>query len=298
MSLDADVAAGDQPATELAADDANTGWNAHLELGFERSSPDRTVLVRREHRGPLRIQKALYPEGPSVCHAVVIHPPGGIVGGDRLSLDIELGAHAHALITTPGATKWYKSSGAVASQQVQIRAAANAAIEWLPQESIIFNHARAASGMQIDLHERSIFLGWEMLCFGRTASAESFTEGVFRQRWRIRQNGAWLWNEAGEVAGGGALMASPAGLNGQPVCATLIAAGRPVSAALLADARAILAGTPCASRMATTRLPQVFVARYSGPSAEEARTAFVALWSILRPQLIGIFSRTPRLWAT
>lgn len=298
MSVDGEFAAVDRPATELAVDDANTGWNAHLELGFERSSPDRTVLVRREHRGPLRIQKALYPEGPSVCHAVVIHPPGGIVGGDRLSLDIELGAHAHALITTPGATKWYKTTGASATQQVQIRLAAHAAIEWLPQENIIFNLARAVSGMRIDLDENSIFLGWETLCFGRTASGEAFAEGRFHQRWRIHQKDAWLWNEAGEVNGGGALMAAPAGLNGQPVCATLIAAGRPVSATLLKQARAVLDGMPCAARVAATRLPQVFVARYSGPSTEEARSAFVALWSVLRPELIGIAAQAPRLWAT
>jgi len=298
MSLEAELAAVDRQATKLADDDAGKGWSAHLELAFARSSPDRTVLVRREHRGPLRIQKALYPEGPSVCHAVVIHPPGGIVGGDSLALDIDLAEKSHALITTPGATKWYKTTGALASQQVRMRVAANAAIEWLPQENIIFNHARADSGMQIDLSENSLFLGWETLCFGRTASAETFAEGSFRQRWRIRQNDSWLWNEAGEVAGGGALMASPAGLNGQPVCATLIAAGRPVSAALLAQARAILDGMPCANRVATTRLPQVFVARYSGPSAEDARTVFVALWSKLRPQLIGIEARAPRLWAT
>ncbi len=298
MSLDAELAAVDQPTTKRADDAAGEGWSAHLELGFERSSPDRTVLVRREHRGPLRIQKALYPEGSSVCHAVLIHPPGGIVGGDHLSLDIEIGTRAHALITTPGATKWYKTTGAAATQQVRIRVAANATIEWLPQESIIFNHARAQSGMQIDLSDNSMYLGWETLCFGRTASAESFAEGRFRQRWRIRQNDAWLWNEAGEIAGGGALMASPAGLNGQPVCATLIAAGRPVSVSLLKQARAVLDGTPCAARVAATRLPRVFMARYCGSSTEEARSVFMALWSVLRPELIGITAQAPRLWAT
>ncbi len=298
MSRSAHAAVPERPAPMRSSDDLNPGWNAHLQLGFERGCPDRTVLTRREHRGPLRIQKALYPEGPSICHAVVIHPPGGIVGGDSLSLDIELAPHTHALITTPGATKWYKTTGAVATQQVRVRVATSGVLEWLPQESIIFNHARATSGMQVDLCDDSIFLGWETLCFGRTASAESFNEGVFRQRWRIRQNDSWLWNEAGEIAGGSALMTSPVGLNGQPVCATLIVAGRPVSAALLADARAILDRMPCAARMATSRLPQVFVARYSGPSAEEARLAFVALWSVLRPQLIGIEARAPRLWAT
>lgn len=274
------------------------GWLASLALDFERVAPDRTVLVRREHRGPLRVQKALYPEGPGICHAVIVHPPGGIAGGDQLRLDIALGNAAHSLITTPGATKWYRTAQAPSTQQVHLRLADHAIIEWLPQESIIFNHAQASSGMNVELGEGSLFLGWETLCFGRTAAGEAFNDGRYRQHWRIRQGENLLWNEAGTVAGGARLMASPVGLNGQPVCATLIAAGRPVSTTLAADLRAALLPLPFAQRLAITRLPNVLVARYAGPSCEQARTAFVALWSILRSQLAGVAPRLPRLWAT
>ena len=280
------------PETETA------GWHASLELDFAHVAPDRTVLVRREHRGPLRVQKALYPEGPGVCHVVIVHPPGGIAGGDQLRLALALGNAAHGLITTPGATKWYRTPQASSSQHVNLRLADNAVVEWLPQESIIFNRADATSSMNIELGQNSFFLGWETLCFGRTASGETFSEGRYRQRWRIRQGADLLWNESGVLSGGSRLLLSPVGLNGEPVCATLIAAGRTIAPALLVAARAALLPLPFAHRLAITRLPRMLVARYAGPSSEEARTGFVALWSMLRPQLADVEVQLPRLWAT
>ena len=279
-------------------DSANAGWHASLELDFQHVAPDRTVLLRREHRGPLRVQKALYPEGPRICHAVIVHPPGGIAGGDQLRLAITVGDAAHCLITTPGATKWYRTPQAASAQHVELRLANNAVLEWLPQESIIFNHADASSSMNIELGQDSLFLGWETLCFGRTAAGETFSDGQYRQRWRIRQGADLLWNESGVLAGGSRLLLSPVGLNGEPVCATLIAAGRAIPVALLGAARTALLPLPFAHRVAITRLPKLLVARYAGPSSEEARSAFIALWSMLRPQLAGVAAQLPRLWAT
>ena len=95
-------------------------WQATLRLRFA-DDHGVTRLVERTHSGPLRVQKPLYPEGDRICHAIVVHPPGGVVGGDTLQIDVEAGAGAHALLTTPGAGKWYRANGKVSRQRVSLR---------------------------------------------------------------------------------------------------------------------------------------------------------------------------------
>ncbi len=282
-----------QPGVQAAP-----GWHARLELGFDCVGGSRTVLARRNHFGPLRVQKALYPEGAHVCHTVIVHPPGGIASGDRLEIDIGLSADAHALITTPGATKWYKTPHGSASQSVCIDVAANGVIEWLPQEAIVFNQADARASLDIALARGALFLGWDTLCLGRTAAGERFASGSYRQRWQIRQGETLLWNETGRLEGGSPLLQSAAGMGGAPVCATLVAAGRPVDGGMIDALRAVMLTMPAGVRMAATRLPMAAVIRYVGHSTEEARDALVALWGILRPHLTGIQAQVPRLWRT
>src|SRR5688572_29619963 len=115
-------------------------WRAELELRYERRGA-RSVLASRRHDGPLVVQKPLYPEGDAVCHTLVVHPPAGIAGGDELSLDVRAEDAAHALLTTPGAAKWYRSAGPWAHQQVKLSAGKGACIEWLPQEAILFDRS-------------------------------------------------------------------------------------------------------------------------------------------------------------
>ena len=285
------------------------GWLASLALGFENPHGLRTTLTRREHLGPLRVQKALYPEGAGVCHAIVIHPPGGIAGGDQLTVDIELATNAHALITTPGASKWYKTRASPsltvappaslpASQRIALRLGQGAVLEWLPQETIVFNRANARTEAIVELADDALYLGWEVLCFGRTAAGETFSAGRFHQRTTIRRRGSIIWNERGTLEGGGTLMDSPIGLGGHPVCATFLAAGRDVPQSLLDAARNAIAPLPQAERVALTRLPNLIVARYLGPSGEQAREAFVVLWRVLRPALARRDAVLPRLWST
>src|SRR6478736_2504397 len=130
-------------------DGLRTGWRARLALAFERRG-DRTVLARRHHEGPLVVQKPLYPEGDGVCHAIVLHPPAGIAGGDAIELSLRAGEGSSVLVTTPGAAKWYRSPGPTASQRISIEAAAGSTLEWLPQENIVFDGARADIAWRAD----------------------------------------------------------------------------------------------------------------------------------------------------
>jgi urease accessory protein len=254
------------------------------------------VLARRSHTGPLRVQRDLYPEGERTCHSIVVHPPGGIAGGDSLSLKVDLGPDSAALLTTPGAGKWYGSDGAWAAQALQFEVASGAVLEWLPQETIVFNRALAGMATSVRLQEGAIYVGWEILCLGRAAAGERFARGCVRQRIEILQDGVQLWVERGRTEGGDPLLASPIGLAGRTVCATLIAAGRDLPDDVLAACRTIAPGEGALGGI--TRLPRLAVARYLGDSGEDARRYFASLWGLLRPALKGCAAVTPRIWTT
>jgi urease accessory protein len=257
-------------------------WKAELSLGFERMD-GRTVLARRRHDGPLVVQKALYPEGGEVCHAIVVHPPAGVAGGDELVLDVQTGKAAFAQLTTPGAGKWYRSAGPWASQKLAFDV--EGALEWLPQETIVYDGALANLSTDVRLDADARYLGWEILCLGRTGSGERFARGTIRLSTRIERNGKLAWLERGRIEGGGKLMQSPAGLGGHTVCGTLIAA-----APNIAPQRA--------EGLAVTMLPGLLVARYLGDSSEEVKHLFARLWTALRPALLGREARAPRVWST
>jgi urease accessory protein len=266
-------------------------WQASLRLEFADDA-GATRLVRRSHAGPLRVQKALYPEGPRACHVIVVHPPGGVVGGDRLDVDMRLGAGSHVCATTPGAAKWYRAnSGRPASRQdVRLRVGDGAALEWLPQESIFYDGAAVELEHEVELAADAVYIGSEILCFGRRAMGERFVRGQIRQRTRIHQAGRLVWHEQGRMDAAG--LASPLGLGGNSVCATLLAVGKPLPAPLQARLRAELPG------LALSQVKSVFVARHLGVDAESARAAMLGVWRVVRPHLLGMDARVPRIWHT
>jgi len=265
-------------------------WRARLDLGFARIG-ERTRLVDCVHQGPLRVQKTFYPEGPEVCQAIVVHPPGGVVGGDQLDLRVGLDQAAQVLLTTPGATKWYRANGRVAQQWVKLDLAAQASLEWLPQETIFYDAAEVQLTHTVTLAAGARYIGCEILCFGRRACGEVFGHGHIRQSTRIIQEGRLIWWEQGTLAGGSAALASPLGLQGKTVCATLLAVGEPVSPALLADLRREV-------RVGITQLQSLVVARYLGDSSEEARHCMMLVWQQLRPMLLGRTGIKVRSWET
>lgn len=262
------------------------GWNATLSLSFA-SAREKTVLARRDAEGPLVVQKPLYPEGPAVCHAIVVHPPGGIAGGDALALDVIAERGAHALLTTPGAGKWYRSAGPWAEQRLAF--AIQGTLEWLPRETIVFDGALSRLFTRVDLGRESGYIGWEIACLGRSGSGERFTRGRIELATHIAREGKLLFVEKGAIDGSGRLMHSPAGLAGHGVFGTFVA----TCGERLADARALQN-----ERMAVTQLPGLLVGRYLGDSSAQALALFTALWKAVRPQVCGRDAVPPRIWAT
>jgi urease accessory protein len=269
-------------------------WRASLALGFERRN-ERTVLASRRHDGPLVVQKAFHPEGDGACHAIVVHPPGGIAGGDELALDIDVSENAHVLLTTPGASKWYRTSGAWARQHARIRAARDSVVEWFPQESIVFDGARAELHWHASIAHGAKFIGWDILCLGRTGSGERFSRGRVRLDMRIDRDDRPLWMERGELEPDSRALQSTAGMGGRSVVGTFVAAGCEIGDEGLAACRGLGAGD---GEGAVTRMPQVFIARYLGDSGEAARQYFSAMWAVIRPLAIGREAVEPRIWRT
>jgi urease accessory protein len=281
-------------ATRLQKPPARTGWLAHLRLEYVRTERG-THVSRKTHVGPLTVQKSLYPEGPNVCHTLILHPPGGIAGNDTLVVDVQLEAGAQVLITMPGATKWYRTENAPSTHKLNVKVGVGATLEWLPPETIVFDRAAARMHTSVDLNGGN-YLGWEVLCLGRTASGETYDAGDIRQTTEISVAGGLVWSERCRLNGGSRLLAAPAGLNGAPVSAILLAAGQTAAPELVAKCRAVKLDGP--ARNGITAMPNILVARYLGHSSEQAKCYFIDLWRLLRPQFIGRDAVTPRIWTT
>ena len=236
-------------------------WHADLTLDFERRG-ERTVLSRRRHDGPLLVQKPFYPEGETVCHAIMVHPPGGVAGGDELHIDLRVGRDAQVLLTTPGAGKWYRSNGPRARARQRFTVAPGATLEWLPQETIVFDSALAEMCTEVCLAGDACYLGWEILCLGRTGAGERFRSGACAMTTTLWRDGIPLWLERGRIEGSDSLLDSPVGLAGEPVFGTFLAAGPEIDQAVRNRCRERV---PEAGEGAVTLLPSgLLVSRFRG----------------------------------
>lgn len=286
-------------AEPAAAGDRAAGWAGRLALQYRREGP-RTIAHDR-HEGPLRVLQPLYPEGPGICHHVLVHPPGGIVGGDRLDIEVTVGARAHTLITTPGATRFYRSAGVPAAQQARLRAEAGARLEWLPLESIAYPGCEAVNTVEFTLGDGASLLGWDLLALGLPAAGAAFDRGQFTQT--LAWPGQWL--ERGHLrAADGRLLQSPLGLGGRGVlgCAWF-AVGGPADAALasalLDGARAAIAASPLAANAgATMPRPGLVVLRLLAARTEPALALLAAVRAAWRSCAWGLPAAPPRVWRT
>ncbi len=274
-------------------------WHAKLQLDYTHIA-DRT-LARYAHDGPLRILQSLYPEGDAVCHNVLVHPPGGLVGGDTLDLAVTASGQAHGLITTPGASRFYRSSGELAMQYTHIQLRDQARLEWLPMEAILYNGCIAQNRLQIELAPEAEFIGWDVTALGLPHAGKPFAAGSYLQH--IEVPGVWL--ERGRLdASDMRLMRGPLGLAGNACMASLFfVAGAKLSRnrrqQSLDAARSQLEGHALrATAGATSPNDQVVILRVLAPLVEPAMQLLKTVWAVWRAELWGKTASSPRIWCT
>lgn len=269
------------------------GWCGRLELGFSARA-GRTEVSRHRFSGPLRIQRTFHPEPTGVCHAYVLHPPGGVVGGDRLELQLEVDAGAHALLTTPGATKLYRSLGARSLVRTAARVANGGMLEWLPQGTIAFDQARAALELSVAVEPGGTFIGWELTALGRPAGALPFEAGSVTQRVELFQGEDALLFERLRLGDGSPVGSAAWGLGGHTVFGTLYVVGA-VAARVVERVAAI---APLRSQVSGTHLGGVSVFRCFGDSLHTAQQQLTQVWALARSACGLSGAEPPRVWAT
>jgi urease accessory protein len=273
------------------------GWVGRLELELGRVA-GRSALQRRSHVGPLYVQRPFYPEGPDVVHLYVLHPPGGVVGGDRLDVSVRLAAGASALLTTPAAQKWYRSAGATSRLTTTLSVAAGATLEWLPSETIAFDAARARQTTRLELEPGAAAVAWEISCWGRPASGIRFDRGEVTLGFEIFRGAEPLLIERAHVAGGSDVLREAWGYASRPVAGVLYAVpAKPDGLVELAKRLRELPAQPGVSE-SVTALEELLVVRAFGDSSEAVRRTLVRAWTALRPSVIGRPATLPRIWAT
>ena len=274
-------------------------WHAQLQIDY--SVEQGRTVARHKHKGPLRVLQSLYPEGDVICHNVLVHPPGGLVGGDTLTIDITASGSAHGLLTTPGATRFYRCAAERACQHTQISLADQARLEWLPLEAIAYNQCQAENHLVLKLARQAELIGWDITAFGLPGATLPFRQGRFLQH--IEVPGVWL--ERGYLdATDTRLMDGPSGLAGQRCLASLFfvsgaALERQRREAGLELARQIIArhalnataGVTCPNR-------QVMVLRVLSPLVEPAIHLLRQVWLGWRAHFWQLPAVSPRIWST
>jgi urease accessory protein len=283
------------------------GWQARLALKF-KAGASRTTLAEREHVGPLLVQRVFYPE-PALpatgssrrepCHVYIIHPPGGVASGDELTLEVEAGANAHALLTTPAAAKFYRRGPAGTASVRQVLRIEDGALEWLPQENIFYPDAAVELHTVVQLSAAARFIGWEIGCLGLPASAQDLSRGLLRLRFELWRGAQPLLLERLNIEHGAA--AARWGLSGHVAFGTALAypAGEPELERTRAALAAAGAGADCAELLlACTLIDGVLVCRATARRTDRLRQAFVKWWQVVRPCVLAREAVAPRIWST
>ncbi|MEJ2141386.1 MAG: urease accessory protein UreD [Gammaproteobacteria bacterium] len=279
----------------IKAEEESLGWRARLELGYTKNSL-RTVISHKKHLGPLLIQKPFYPEN-NVCHTYLIHPPGGIVGGDKLQLLVLSGSDSHALVTTPAANKFYRSAGNTAKLEQTITLEDNATFEWLPQENILFNGSKVDMTTRINIENKVRFIGWEMTCLGRPASNDNFSTGEAFQKFEVWQHQKPRLLDRVQYQSEGPFRTEKWAMGSKVVSSSMVAL--PADKDLLSELREYLSSIKTHEiQIAATLIEDMLVCRGVASDAELLRETLFSIWALIRPRITGKLACRPRIWDT
>ena len=264
--------------------------NGGASVAFARRR-DGDRLAHLEQTTPWRV---LFPRGPAdePPLAVFANIGGGVCGGDRARLAAAAGPGAHLTATTQAAEKVYRSTGPDATLDTKLSAGPGAWLEWLPQETILFDRSRFARHTDVHLSGDARFLAAEMTVYGRGAHGETWRSGLFSDRWRIRRDGRLVWADSLWLDDR-AVFDSPSGFADARATATVIAAG-PGAAALIDTVRET--PPPPQGRIAATIINGVLVVRLLGIDPQPLRATLAAVAGTLRHAWAGLPPRVPRLW--
>ncbi|MFT6448912.1 MAG: urease accessory protein [Oleispira sp.] len=287
--------------------DPNLHWLANYQAQLAYLD-GKTRLGKTSHFGPLRVQRAFYPEGDICAHLYLLHPPGGLVAGDYLTISLHLQPHAQALMTTPSAGKIYNNiTERKQFQKVSLKIEEGAVLEWMPQETLVFDGAEGELITEIELHGKAQFMGWDIVCLGRPSSEDWFERGSIRQVISIQQDGQPLFIERNSISADGDIMRDKAGLAQQAVFGSFILTNEANTIPELEEEQrevlealaALTAETGQAKGLvAVTHKPGLVIVRYLGPCADNAKKVFIKYWQWMRPFVNGREACAPRIWNT
>ncbi|MCW6037864.1 urease accessory protein UreD [Spirulina subsalsa FACHB-351] len=256
-------------------------WQGKLHLIYHFQG-GATQIKYQHNQAPLKVQRPFYPEGPQICHTVALHTAGGIVGGDQLTQRVELQPDSQVLITTAAAQKIYGSQGETAKNRLDLELGRGAYLEWLPQESIVFEGAEYRQELRVNLDPEATFCTWEITRFGRTARGERFLRGNWRSHTEIWQGGKPLWIDRQWLPGSLETVESPHALAGCPIVASFLWLGTPIDPEHLAALRDLWSPSPHSWVGLTQTQNQGLYCRYRGRSTQEVKGGFMRLWHYLR----------------
>ncbi|WP_456294745.1 urease accessory protein UreD [Vibrio sp. AK197] len=270
-------------------------WPAFLSLGFDRNG-EKTRMHQMRFQGPLRVQKPFYPER-DVCHVYLLHPPGGLVSGDDLSIQIECTPNSHALVTTPSAGKIYRADSQDGAQRQQVHIdVVDGCCEWLPMETIVFDGAHGKLSTRVNLYGEAKFAGLDVFCLGRPKSALPFVSGSVEQRIALYYQDNPIFLERQYLAADDPLVKAMSGFDRHWVSGTLMVVG--IDDIDLAVSNLQTLTEQAGKTLSVTERLGVIVVRYLGDCSEQAQTQLRACWQSVRPLLNGKAACTPRIWNT
>ena len=284
-----------------------SAWSAELFLQFGKTARG-SVLQRAEHQGPLYVQKAFYPEGPDLAQVYLLHPPGGMVSGDRLQINVDCHTDSHALLTTPGAGRVYRArpDRSLQHQTNTLNLSAGSSVEWLPMETILYPDACTRLDTHVNLSDDAQFIGWEVTSLGMPNQNLPFDTGTLSQTLQITRNDRILLRERLQIDDHSrGILQGRAGLRGNPVTGLMVAgpftqgdtqSAETVTDTLIRQLRQL--ASECDALASVSLTGEFMTIRYLGGRTDQAMNLFIRCWHEIRPQLLGREACEPRIWAT